>query len=68
MEHPKRHCNGGPTQRSACGKPATVVCTARDDRQWYACDDRDHQENALTEPIEAWFKRIFEVNSKSVTP
>ena len=56
-----RACNGGPHAVAWCGKPATVVCTARDDGprplQWFACDDVEHREGAHVEPIAEWFKR-----------
>ena len=56
-----RACNGGPGGVKWCGKPATVVCTERDDGprplQWYACDDVEHRQGAHVEPIEAWFNR-----------
>jgi hypothetical protein len=56
--HPQRNCNGGPHGKAWCGELATVVCTAEDGMQWYACDDRDHQEGAKTQPIGEWFARI----------
>lgn len=54
--HPIRKCNGGPSG-PWCGKVATCVCAARDGLQWFACDA--HTEGAATEPIAAWFVRLF---------
>jgi hypothetical protein len=27
--------------------------------QWFACDDVDHQEQAITTPIAEWFAKLF---------
>jgi hypothetical protein len=63
MSHPARYCNGGPHGHGWCGKTATVVCTMRNDGpnplQWFACDDVDHQEQAITTPIAEWFAKLF---------
>lgn len=62
--HPVRRCNGGPYSGDWCGRVAVVVCTERTDGsmplQWYACEERAHQNNARTEPIAAWFARVGE--------
>jgi hypothetical protein len=55
---PNRQCNGGPHGKAWCGKPATVVCTATDGLQWYACDELAHQERAATRPIAEWFAEL----------
>ncbi|MGH8748798.1 MAG: hypothetical protein ACREU5_06800 [Burkholderiales bacterium] len=43
-----------------CGRIAVVVCTERTSTplQWFACDDVEHHEGALTEPIAEWFERV----------
>jgi hypothetical protein len=67
-----RNCNGG-NGRSAswCGKPATVVVSAKvhsyGDRpfQWYACNDPEHHKydrageaiETTTESLAAWLAR-----------
>lgn len=57
LAHPDRCCNGGPNGFAWCGRPATVVCTAKDGLQWFACDNTTHQEKADTEAIDVWFDR-----------
>lgn len=60
MTAPTRLCNGGPTAVKWCGRIAVVVCTERTSTplQWFACDDVEHHEGALTEPIAEWFERV----------
>jgi hypothetical protein len=53
-----RHCNGGPNGSGWCGAHATVVCTASDGLQWYACDDEAHREGAATMPLSEWFDLV----------
>jgi hypothetical protein len=58
METPERHCNGGPHGEEWCGQRATVVCTAADQIEWFACDIPAHQEGAKTMPIDDWFRKL----------
>lgn len=62
-ERPVRLCSGGPHAVKWCGKVATVVCTERDEVtprvKWFACEDVEHREGALIEPIDEWFRRLF---------
>lgn len=51
-EHPERKCAG---PHGWCGKIATVVCTADDRLQWYACDDKRHHHGARVQTIAQWW-------------
>lgn len=50
-------CSNGTIQR--CETRATLVCTAPDGLQWYACERPEHSAGATTEPIDQWFARIL---------
>ena len=57
-----RKCQG---PHGWCGLRATVVCTAADRLQWFACDRPEHQRDlggapaAAFEPIGPWFARVL---------
>lgn len=56
---PIRKCQG---PHGWCGELATVVCTAADKLQWFACDRDEHHvddegRKASLEPIGGWFTR-----------
>lgn len=63
-DRPVRKCNGGFSD-TWCGNDATVVCTAKDGLQWYACSDPKHHKDdkgneAEVMPIEKWWKEFDE--------
>ena len=61
MSAPTRKCTGrlvdGSIER--CDERATLVCTAPDRLQWFACDLPEHSAGTTTEPIDQWFARIL---------
>lgn len=58
LADPPRRCNGGPNAHLWCGARASVVCTARDGLQWFACDNPDHHAGASAMPIGQFFETV----------
>lgn len=57
MSEERRVCSGGPHGEAWCGAWATVVCTAPDGLQWFACEL--HTEGSVTEPLGPWLARVL---------
>lgn len=76
MSHPERACTRcvlemGHMRPRGPRTVATVVCTARDGLQWFACDKPEHQREyddpttpTRTTPIAEWFLGVTEERSR----